>query len=136
MALASGVPVAAYPVAGPLDVIGGSDVGVLDENLGSAVVQALEIDPERCRTYALSSPSIGTSLNPFIGYEAAARVIKRSMAEGRTLREVVLDEGLLTEDEVDRALRHALDRLLAARQGKHVWSIQSRAMSKMSCEVR
>ena len=31
-------------------------------------------------------------------------MIKRSLAEGRTLREIVLDEGLLSEDEVDRAL--------------------------------
>jgi glycosyltransferase involved in cell wall biosynthesis len=52
-ALACGVPVAAYPVAGPLDVIGDSDVGVLDEDLGSAVLRALHIDPERCREFAL-----------------------------------------------------------------------------------
>jgi glycosyltransferase involved in cell wall biosynthesis len=52
-ALASGVPVAAYPVSGPLDVIGDADVGVLSEDLGQAVRQALEIDPERCRAYAL-----------------------------------------------------------------------------------
>ena len=59
---------------------------------------------ERCRTYAESSPAIGTALNPFIGYEDAGRVIKRAVAEGRTLREVVLEEGLLPEDQVDRVL--------------------------------
>jgi glycosyltransferase involved in cell wall biosynthesis len=53
-ALASGVPVAAYPVQGPLDVIGDSDVGVLDENLERAVNRALEIDPARCREFALA----------------------------------------------------------------------------------
>ncbi len=53
-ALACGVPVAAYPVAGPLDVIGGSGVGVLNEDLGQAVRQALKIDPDLCRAYALS----------------------------------------------------------------------------------
>jgi glycosyltransferase involved in cell wall biosynthesis len=52
-ALACGVPVAAYPVSGPLDVIGDTDVGVLHEDLGQAVRQALKIDPERCRAYAL-----------------------------------------------------------------------------------
>ena len=52
-ALASGVPVAAYPVQGPLDVIGDTDVGVLDEDLGQAVSRALEVDPARCRDYAL-----------------------------------------------------------------------------------
>ncbi len=53
-ALASGVPVAAFPVPGPLDVIGDNDIGVLDEDLGSAVSRALEIDPVRCRDFALA----------------------------------------------------------------------------------
>jgi glycosyltransferase involved in cell wall biosynthesis len=52
-ALASGVPVAAYPVTGPVDVIGDCDAGVLDEDLRSAVMRALEIRPERCRAFAL-----------------------------------------------------------------------------------
>lgn len=52
-ALASGVPVAAYPVPGPLDVIGDSEAGVLDEDLGRAARAALGIDPPRCRAHAL-----------------------------------------------------------------------------------
>ena len=51
-ALASGVPVAAYPVPGPVDVIGQSGCGVLDEDLGRAVTRALAIPRERCRAYA------------------------------------------------------------------------------------
>lgn len=51
-ALASGVPVAAYPVPGPLDVIDGSGVGVLDDDLGRAVRGALSISPADCRAYA------------------------------------------------------------------------------------
>jgi fumarate hydratase class II len=67
-------------------------------------IAGIDADVERCRTYALSSPSIGTALNPYIGYEAAAKVIKDSVAEGKDLRTVVLERGLLTEEEVDRAL--------------------------------
>ncbi len=52
-ALASGLPVAAYPVPGPLDVIGSSGAGVLDEDLGRAALAALEIPRERCRAHAL-----------------------------------------------------------------------------------
>lgn len=52
-ALASGVPVAAYPVPGPRDVLGGTDVGVLDDNLARAARTALRIPPQRCRDYAL-----------------------------------------------------------------------------------
>lgn len=51
-ALACGVPVAAYPTMGPLDVIGDSGTGVLDWNLGDAVTGALSIPTERCRAYA------------------------------------------------------------------------------------
>jgi glycosyltransferase involved in cell wall biosynthesis len=52
-ALASGLPVAAYPVAGPLDVIGISGPGCLNEDLGRAITQALTISPELCRAHAL-----------------------------------------------------------------------------------
>lgn len=51
-ALASGVPVAAYPVTGPLDVLGGSGVACLDEDLSVAVTRALMIDRTQCRIFA------------------------------------------------------------------------------------
>jgi glycosyltransferase involved in cell wall biosynthesis len=53
-ALASGVPVAAFPVPGPLDVVGDSGVGCLDEDLKRASLRALDISPTACRNYALS----------------------------------------------------------------------------------
>ncbi|MEQ8968528.1 MAG: glycosyltransferase family 1 protein [Azospirillaceae bacterium] len=52
-ALACGVPVAAYPVQGPQDVVGGTDVACLDEDLGRAIDGALAIPRERCRAFAL-----------------------------------------------------------------------------------
>lgn len=52
-ATACGVPVAAFPVPGPKDVIGDSGAGVLDEDLGAAIEAALGIDPEHCRAHAL-----------------------------------------------------------------------------------
>jgi fumarate hydratase, class II len=67
-------------------------------------IAGIEADVERCRNYALSSPSVGTALNPYIGYDEAGKVIKQSLAENKTLREVVLERKLLTEEEVDRAL--------------------------------
>jgi fumarate hydratase class II len=67
-------------------------------------IAGLEADAERCRTYALSSPAIVTALNPYIGYEKAAKVVKQALAEGKDLRTVVLENGLLSEAEVDRAL--------------------------------
>jgi len=52
-ALASGTPVAAFPVMGPVDVIGDSSAGVLSEDLRAACLQALEISRDVCRTTAL-----------------------------------------------------------------------------------
>lgn len=51
-ALASGVPVAAFPVTGPRDVIGDSPVGVLSEDLRAACLGALEISREACLEFA------------------------------------------------------------------------------------
>jgi glycosyltransferase involved in cell wall biosynthesis len=53
-ALASGVPVAAYPVTGPADVIGSNPVGVLDEDLKFACLKALTISRATCRAFALT----------------------------------------------------------------------------------
>jgi len=52
-ALACGVPVAAYAVPGPLDVIGRSMVGCLDDDLGRAVQAALAVPAAACRAYAM-----------------------------------------------------------------------------------
>ncbi len=77
--------------------------------LADRCVDGIEADAERCRRYAESSPSIVTPLNRYLGYEEAAKVAKRALAEGRTIREVVLDEGYvargdLSESQLDEAL--------------------------------
>ncbi len=67
-------------------------------------VAGIEADVDRCRAYAESSPSLGTSLTPYIGYEVAAEIAKESITTGRSVRDIVLDRGLLPEAELDRAL--------------------------------
>ncbi|HKJ10473.1 MAG TPA: glycosyltransferase family 1 protein [Gammaproteobacteria bacterium] len=52
-AMACGVPVAAYPVTGPVDVVREGVTGVLDEDLRRATLQALELSARACRAYAL-----------------------------------------------------------------------------------
>lgn len=53
-ALACGVPVAAYPIMGPIDVIGDTDVGRLDWDLRKACLDALDIPRDTCRAYAMA----------------------------------------------------------------------------------
>ena len=70
-ALASGLPVAANPVVGPLDVIGDSGAGVLDANLGRAALAALSIPRELARARALTF-SLGESARQFVDNVFAA----------------------------------------------------------------
>ncbi|BBZ03097.1 fumarate hydratase class II [Mycolicibacterium chitae] len=71
-------------------------------------IDGLEADEERLRTLAESSPSIVTPLNSAIGYEEAAKVAKQALAEKKTIRQTVIDRGLigdkLSEEELDRRL--------------------------------
>jgi fumarate hydratase, class II len=67
-------------------------------------VKGIEANPDRCRRYAESTAALATALAPAIGYDRAAEVAKRSLAEDRTLRDIVLEEKLLEEEELDRVL--------------------------------
>ncbi len=77
--------------------------------LADRCIDGIEADVERCRELAESSPSIVTPLNRYLGYEAAAKVAKQSLAERTTIRQVVLDSGYvergeLTLEQLDAAL--------------------------------
>ena len=77
--------------------------------LADRCIDGITADEERSRHFAESSPSIVTPLNRYIGYEEAAKVAKQALAEGKTIRQVVLergyvDAGKITLDELDRAL--------------------------------
>lgn len=78
-ALAAGVPIAAYPVTGPADIIGSSGVGVLDEDLRAAALKALEIPRERCRAFVLGQTWRGCAL------EFLRNVVKADPAMARLL---------------------------------------------------
>jgi glycosyltransferase involved in cell wall biosynthesis len=52
-ALACGVPIAAFPVTGPKDVVGNNPIGVLHEDLRAACLEAVRIRREACRAFAL-----------------------------------------------------------------------------------
>jgi glycosyltransferase involved in cell wall biosynthesis len=68
-AMAAGVPVAAYPVAGPVDVVRHGETGFLHEDLGVAVREALKIDPAACVAYARTRT-----------WEACARLLLQNLA--------------------------------------------------------
>jgi fumarate hydratase class II len=72
--------------------------------LATKCVDDIEADAARCEQYALASPAIVTALNPLIGYERAAEVVKTARVSGRDVRSVVVEEGLLSAEEAEKAL--------------------------------
>jgi fumarate hydratase class II len=67
-------------------------------------IDGIEVDVDRCRAYAEGSLSVATSLNPYLGYEVVAKLIKESRKTGTPIRKLVLDQGLLDEARLDEAL--------------------------------
>ena len=77
--------------------------------LADRCIDGITANVDRMRTYAESSPSVVTPLNRYIGYENAAKVAKKALAEEKTIREVVVELGFvekgdLTEQQLDDAL--------------------------------
>lgn len=77
--------------------------------LADRCIDGITPNVETMRTYAESSPSVVTPLNRYIGYDNAAKVAKTSLAEQKTIKQVVLEMGFvekgdLTEQQLDAAL--------------------------------
>ena len=70
-------------------------------------IEGLKADSERCKAYAESSVAVVTALNPVIGYTKAAEVAKRSYAENKSVREILLEEKLIEPEKLDKILNLA-----------------------------
>ncbi|MCX4691259.1 aspartate ammonia-lyase [Streptomyces sp. NBC_01408] len=84
-------------------------LGSASRLLADRTVDGITANVARAREYAESSPSVVTPLNRYIGYEEAAKVAKKALAERKTIREVVLESGYvergdLTLEQLDEAL--------------------------------
>jgi len=67
-------------------------------------VAKLEADREHCRERVEQSMALATALNPAIGYDKASKVAKQALAEDKTVKEVVVAEGYLSEEEAEEVL--------------------------------
>lgn len=84
--------------------------------LADRTIDGITANADRAREYAESSPSVVTPLNRYIGYEEAAAVVKQSLAERRTIREVVVERGYVERGEITgKQLDEALDVLRMTR---------------------
>ena len=87
-ALACGTPVAAFPVAGPLDVVGDSDGGVLDDDLRAAALASLRLPRGRARARALTFDR-ERMCRQFVAH--LAPIDRYTMATGSGLRSGITD---------------------------------------------
>jgi fumarate hydratase, class II len=69
-----------------------------------AGVRPLEANREKAEGWLAHNAVLATALNPVVGYLAAADIAKQALAEGRTIKEVVLARGLMSEAEADDVL--------------------------------
>ncbi len=67
-------------------------------------IDGIVANEERCRMYAETSPSLATALNPIIGYQAAAAIVKQSLKEGRPIPEIARESGEIDEETLKAAL--------------------------------
>ena len=67
-------------------------------------VDGIEVNAGRVQELLERNAVIVTALNPHIGYDNGARIVKQAVATGRSVRELVLESGLMTEEELDAAL--------------------------------
>jgi fumarate hydratase, class II len=71
--------------------------------LAEKCVDGIEANREQCESYAELTLSAATALNPYIGYDAAAEIVKEAASSGRSLREVARERGV-SDEVLDKAL--------------------------------
>jgi aspartate ammonia-lyase len=72
--------------------------------LRARTVEGIEANAERCRELLDRSTAVATALSPFIGYATTAEIAKAAVATGRSIRELVLERGLMDVAQLDRIL--------------------------------
>jgi aspartate ammonia-lyase len=91
------MPVIAFDLLFALEILANAVT-----NLRLRCVEGIRADPDRCRAYAETSVAIATILNPVIGYEKAAGIVKRAIQDGIPIRRALEESGIVTAQEIDR----------------------------------
>lgn len=93
------MPVMAHAMLQSIDILSGSV-----EAFRTKCVEGITADRDRCRELLELNPSIATALNTAIGYDKASEVAKRAANERKSVRTVVKEMDLLTDEELDEYL--------------------------------
>lgn len=93
------MPLIAYDLIHSIEILGNALSALTKQALAGITARR-----DRCLYFAESSLALVTALNPHIGYLNAANVAKESLESGKSIREIVLEKGLLSEEELAQIL--------------------------------
>jgi len=93
------MPVMAHNLLESIDLL-----ATASTTFATRCVDGIEVNAERVRELLERNAVVVTALNPHIGYDNGARIVKEAAATGRSIRDLVLESGLMTPDELDAAL--------------------------------
>jgi len=65
-------------------------------------IEGITVNKKRCAQYLDKNPSLATLLSPYTGYLEASKIAKQALKEGRSVKEIALEKGLLKPDELER----------------------------------
>ena len=93
------MPVIAYNLLESVEILGNA-AKVLEEKC----VRGIAAKVAQCHAYGEGTASLVTAVAPVIGYDAATRVFEKALAENKPIREVLLEEGLISKERLDEIL--------------------------------
>ncbi|HEX7409154.1 MAG TPA: class II fumarate hydratase [Candidatus Binatia bacterium] len=93
------MPVIAHNLLESIDLLGSAAKVLAEKCVGGIVANIAQ-----CRAYGEQTASLVTAVAPILGYDAAARVFKKALAEDKPMRQVILEEGLIPKERLDEIL--------------------------------
>jgi aspartate ammonia-lyase len=93
------MPLIAYNLIHSIEILGNAIQALTDQ-----CIVGISANPDRCRDYAEGSLALVTALNTHIGYLNAANIAKESLSTGKSLRQIVLEQGLMAPDLLAQVL--------------------------------
>jgi fumarate hydratase class II len=94
------MPIIAYNLLQSISIL---SIGA--RSLAEKCIQGIEADVEKCAFYVDKSLALATYLVPRLGYDMSATISKKAHDSGKRISDVVVEEGILTQKELDKLIR-------------------------------